>query len=180
MVHVVAVGCLPIFKKESATDPQAVKRFQQNGEFIIVAQKPDDMKIVAVSNAVVPFKTADGKRGRVSLVRNGEYNFISVREALADGFVAFLKDKSMQDVFLIPKVNGQPDQIISMARQQDWKIEQITASIESYAQFKDVRIYCPVRIEFRKKDGTKHVSEFPARPNCQSDIQTYIGDVNFF
>lgn len=172
-------ACMPISKTENTNDAQAVKRFERDGDFYIVAQKPDDMKIVAVSSALVPFKTAGGVRGTVSLVRNGDYNFITVREALADGLGARLADKSIRDVFLIPKINGRPDNTIQTAKSEGWKIEKIVSSLESYAQLKEVRIYCPLSIEFRKNDGTRHVSKFPFRPNCDSDIEMFIGDIQY-
>ncbi|NBX18618.1 MAG: hypothetical protein EBR09_14780 [Proteobacteria bacterium] len=173
-------NCVPAKKPPSNAEAQAIKRYETDSEFIVVAQKPDDMRIVEIGNSMVRFKTSAGRTGQVSLVRNGDYNFIAVREALADGFQAKLKDKSMRDVFLIPKINGRPDKTINQAKSEKWNIEKIVSTSESFAEAKGIKIYCPVRIEFRKKDGKRHVSEFPVRSNCETDINDYLGDIDYY
>jgi len=167
-------------ESSSDADAMAVKRTTNSyGEFVITAQKPDDMKIVDSGSSVVDFRTASGKNGSVSLVRNGDFYFISVRQALADGLGAFITGQAMKDVFLIPKNGGLTDPTINKAKSEGWQIMKIVSDGESFADIKGVRIYCPIRIEFKKKDGKPHVSEFPERSNCAGDINTYIGGVTY-
>lgn len=97
----------------------------------------------------------------------------------ADGLGAWVSGQAMRDVFLIPKVNGRKDPNISAAKAENWKIERIVSDSKSFADIKGIKIYCPTRIEFRKKDGKPHVSEFPARENCADDINTSIGSVTY-
>lgn len=171
------VGCVPVKKSDNNTDPQAVKRITKDDELTIIAQKPDDMRIVDMGNTIVSFRTAKGVKGKISLVNNGDFYFISVRESLSDEHSFWREGKSMRDVFLIPKINGRPDRTITKAKSEKWQIEKIVSSLYSYARIKELNIYCPTRIEFRKKDGSKHVSEFPERTSCESDINTFIGDL---
>ncbi|MEN9808824.1 MAG: hypothetical protein RLZZ488_391 [Pseudomonadota bacterium] len=160
-------------------DAQAIKRYQSNGQFVIAAQKPDDMSIVDAGNRQVSFRTATGKNGTISFINNGEYYLISIRQALADGLGAWVSGQAMRDVFLIPKVNGRKDPNISAAKAENWKIERIVSDSKSFADIKGIKIYCPTRIEFRKKDGKPHVSEFPARANCADDINADIASVTY-
>ncbi len=175
-------GCRP-GESSSDADAMAVKRTtNSNGEFEITAQKPGDMVIKEFSHIMNPnveFRTADGRTGEVSVVRNDEYFFIAVRLALADGVIAAMTGQAMRDVFLIPKTTRGGDPLISKAKSEGWQIMKIVSSPNSVQDGKGLRIYCPTRIEFKKKDGKPHVAEYPERSNCAGDISTLIGDVKF-
>jgi hypothetical protein len=169
---VVFAGCRGQ-EKGSEADAQAVKRYQADGEFVIQAQKPDDITIKDVSSrgltgTSVPFRLANGKEGTLTMMNNHEVSLISVRQALADGAMAALTGQAMRDVLVIPKVNGKTHPDVALAKSEGWRIDQIRTDLESVATIEGIKIYCPWKIVFKKKDGSPKTVELPSRSSCQS------------
>jgi hypothetical protein len=166
-------GCRPSVTGSDA-DAQAVKRYQSKGEFVIQAQKPDDMTIKDLSSSgvlggsSVPFRLANGKEGTLAIFRNSEVSLISVRQALADGALAALTGQSIRDIFVIPKVNGRTHPDVALAKSEGWRIDQIRTSLNSVAVVQGVKIYCPWKIIFKKKDGSAKTVELPSQTSCQT------------
>ena len=171
-VVVALVGCRPDSSGSEGgeAEAQAVQRSVINGEFTITARKPNDMKIAQSGNQDIPFRTAGGQNGLVSILTNPGHSFVSVEQALADGIFARLKGQVMRDVFLIPRVNAQVDPLIVKAQSESWRIEKIVSNANNFGEVKGVKIFCPNRIEFRKPDGSRHVSEFPFK-SCESELR---------
>lgn len=162
-------GCRP-GNSSGEADAQAVKRTVKNGEFIITAQKPDDMMIVDSGKGNTSVRTASGKNGEVAIIRTNEVFLITVRQALADGIGAWMSGQVLRDVFLVPTVNGKPDPLLIKAKSEKWRIEKIISYADNFGEVKGVKIYCPNRIEFRKSDGSRQVSEFPEQ-SCATALQ---------
>jgi len=169
----VLAGCRPK-GSDSNADAQAVNRYQSNGEFVIQAQKPDDITIKDLSSfgvmggPSVSFRLANGKEGSLTIFRNPGVSLISVRQAFADGALAALTGQSIRDIFVIPKVNGRTHPDVALAKSEGWRIDQIRTSLNSVAVVQGVKIYCPWKIIFKKKDGSAKTVELPSQTSCQT------------
>ena len=157
----------------SMGDAQAVIRIESDREFVIQAQKPDDitMKDLAergLFGLSVRVRLADGKNGKFAIFRNAEVSLLSVRQALADGALAAVTGQAIRETLVIPKVNGKTHPDVTQAKTEGWRIDQIRIDSESVAVVEGVKIYCPWKIVFKKNDGSPKIVEFSRRTDCQS------------
>jgi hypothetical protein len=156
-----------------------------NGDLVIQAQRPDDITIKDLSSSgvlggsSVPFRLANGKEGVLAIFRNSEASLISVRQALADGALAALTGQAIRDVFVIPKVNGKTHPDVALAKSEGWRIDQIRTNLKNVAEVEGVKIYCPWKIVFKRKDGSAKNVDLRSPTNCQSVLNELGANVKF-
>lgn len=151
---------------DTGAEALAVKRSVSNGQISIIAQQDDDMRLLdkislyetgsfeqfrTGSFQHVRIKLADGREGKVQMVREGSVSMTVVRGELTDGFFGVGKNV-VKDAFLLPNINGKVDPALSKGFQEKWAIKKIVAEADNYGELKGgVKIYCPNRVELKKK-----------------------------
>ncbi|NBX18619.1 MAG: hypothetical protein EBR09_14785 [Proteobacteria bacterium] len=176
---------------DNGAEAQAVKRSVSNGQISIIAQQDDDMRLLDTmslyeTGSIEQFKTgsfqhvriklADGREGKVQMVREGSVSMIVVRGELTDGFLGVGKNV-VKDAFLVPNINGKVDPALSKAFAEKWAIKKIVADADNYGELKGgVKIYCPNRVELKKKDGSMHIAAYES-VDCKSTLSILEAEV---
>ncbi|MBM3383353.1 MAG: hypothetical protein FJY29_13090 [Betaproteobacteria bacterium] len=160
-IMLLAAGCRS-GSTEGDADAQAVKRYQKDGEFIIEAQKADDIKIMSAGWSP-KYRDANGNEKTLRFYRG--YLYISVRQALGDGILAWASGNVIRDVFVMSEGSKEAS-TVKTAMRDDWQVTKIVTDPQNYLTASGVKVFCPLRIEYKKKDGKPYVSNF-SDINCR-------------
>lgn len=150
----------------SDADALAVKQYQKNGQVIIEAQEPGDMKVVNPNPLNPGYRmvaTVDGKEKRLGDLGQGMgAYFISVKEQLGKKVLFWNSGPTVRNVFALPS-NDPEGKTAMRAANEGWEVLKIISNAESYFVHDKAKIYCPSHIEYKDQNGKIVISKSDGR-----------------